>query len=141
MKVLRVLEATSSILASLLGVAPIVLLLFISSYTGETCTAAAPGEPASCTTSTATLLEVNGAGALLPLAIFFLLPLAVGIAGVWHSRTNAPGARVALWVVAATLTAFSCLAILSIGSLFLPSVALSLLACVFSLGRRQPVLA
>jgi hypothetical protein len=141
MRVLRWLEGLSAALASLVGLAALVSLLFTPSYAGEICQASDPGGPASCTTHTATLLEVNGLDALLPLAIFALLPLGIGISGVWHSRTDAPGARATLWVVTASLTAFSLLAILSIGSLFLPSVALALTACVISLGHRRPVLA
>jgi hypothetical protein len=141
MKVLRVLEAISAVLASLAALAALVLLLFFPSYTGETCQASDPGGPVNCTTYTATLLEVNGLNALFPLSFFALLFLGVGIFGVWHSRTNEPSARATLWVFAVSLAAFSLLAILSIGSLFLPSVALALIACVFSLGRRQPALA
>lgn len=77
----------------------------------------------------------------VPLSFFAILLLGVGIFGVWHSRTNEPGARATLWVFAVTLAAFTFLAILSIGPLLLPSAVLALLACVFSLGRRQPALA
>jgi hypothetical protein len=141
MKILRALEAGSAVLAGLVGLAALTLLLFTPSYAGETCQASDPGGPASCTPYTATLLDVNGLDALLPLAIFALLPLGIGISGVRHSRTGAPGARTTLWVITASLTAFSLLAILSIGSLFLPSVALALIACALSLGHRRPALA
>ncbi len=56
-------------------------------------------------------------------------------------EASSTAARATLWVFAVSLAAFSLLAILSIGSLFLPSVALALIACIFSLGRRQPALA
>ncbi len=141
MKLLRVLEAITATLAMLAGLVALGILLFAPSYTGETCQSSSDSPAVTCTTSSTTLLEINGAGVLVALAIFALLLLGIGITGVWHSRRNAPGVQVALWVLTASLTAFTLLAILSIGTFLLPSVVLALVACMCSLGRRQPALA
>jgi len=138
MKTLRALEAVSAALASLTGLAVLTWMLIVPSYSGETFQSSSTDPAINCTPTSITLLEINGAGVVISLAIFALLLLGVGVAGIWHSRTNAPSAQAALWIFAASLTAFALLAILSIGPFLLPSVVLALVACALSVGYRRP---
>jgi len=134
LRVLRLIEATSGILAALAGGAALAFLLFAPTYSTEGCHTT-DGAPPICVTRTATLLEVNGAAAVVDLSIVALLLLGVALAAVWHSGTGLPVPRIALWLFAAALAVFAILALLSIGVLLLPSVALALVACFASLGR------
>jgi hypothetical protein len=133
---LRWIEAVSGVLASLAGEAALVRLLTIPSYSGAGCHIATPGEPPICVTRTATLLQVNGAAAVVNLGIVAILSLGVGLAAVWHSRTGRRGARTTLWGATAVLALYTILSILSIGALLLPSVAFALVACASSVGHR-----
>lgn len=133
MRVLRWIEAISGILASVAGGAAITFLLIPPSYSGASCYIANPGERPICVTRTETLLQVNGATAIVDLSIVAAVLLCLAIAAVWHSRTGQRGAQWVLWGSAVILTLFTFLAILSIGSLLLPSVAFALVASLCAL--------
>jgi hypothetical protein len=57
-------------------------------YSGEGCQLSSPGASQICTSSTTTLLQENGATAVIDLGLVTLLVVGVGIAGVWHSRMD-----------------------------------------------------
>jgi hypothetical protein len=137
MKAVRIVEAASGVLAGLAGGIAIAYLLIVPAYATESCQVSAPGVPATCTRGTASLLQVNGATAIVDLGIFAALLLGVAVAAVWHGRTGERGGRTVLWVCTAALAIFTVLGILSIGGPFLPSVALALVASVSALGRRR----
>lgn len=133
MRVLRWLEAISGILASIAGGAAIWFLLTAPVYSGESCTVTNSGEPPVCVTRTATLLQVNGATAIIDLSIIAALLLAVVIPAVWHSRTGQGASQWILWGGTAMLSVFTLLAIFSIGPWLLPSAALALVASLCAL--------
>lgn len=135
MRMLRWIEAASGLLATLAGGIALVYLLTAPSYSGAGCHVATPGEPPICVAGTATLLQVNGAAAVVNLGIVAVLSLGVGLAAVWHSRTGRRGARTLLWGATAALALYTFLSILSIGALLLPSVAFALVACASAVGR------
>lgn len=136
MRVLRWFEAVSGVLAGLAGGAVVVRLLTAPSYSGEGCQSAAPGEPPTCVSSTATFIQVNGATAVVLLSIVAASSLGVAVAAVRHSRTSRSGARGMLWFCAWVLALVAIAALPSIGILLLPSVVLALVACACSIGRR-----
>lgn len=133
MRALRWIEAISGILAGIAGGAAITYLIIGPSYSQENCHITSPGEPPICVTGTATLLQVNGATAIVDLTIVAAMMLGIAIPAVWHSRTGQRGAQGVLWVATAALTFFTILAILSIGALLLPSAALALVASLCAL--------
>jgi hypothetical protein len=137
MRAFRVFEAVAGVLASVSGLGALVYLLVGPAYSTQSCQANEPGQPATCTSGTATLLQVNGVGALVPLGIFAVLLVGVGAAAVVHSRTDAPLARVTLWVATGILTIFAVVTGFSIGEFFLPSVGLALVSCLASIRRGQ----
>jgi hypothetical protein len=92
-----------------------------------------------CTTSTETLLQVNGTTAVIDLGIAMFLVVGVGIAAVWHSRTGQRGAREVLWILTIVLAASVIPWGFSIGGVFLASAVFALAACAFSLSRRAAV--
>lgn len=133
MRVLRWIEALSGILAGVPGGAAISYLLLAPTYNSENCHIATPGEPPICVTSTATLPQVNGITAIVDLSIVAALLLGLAVPAVWHSRTGRHGAQWTLWGSTAALASFTLLAILSIGALLLPSVALAIVASLCAL--------
>jgi hypothetical protein len=135
MKASRLLEALCGILASVTGCAAVIFWLTTPAYSSDACQASSPGASPVCTTSTATLLQVNGASAVVGLSIATILVVGIGIVAVWHSRTGQRGARIALWTLTVVLAGYAVLGILSIGAAFLASVLFALIACAFSFGR------
>lgn len=128
MRALRWIEAISGILACIAGGAAITFLLIAPTYRGEGCQVTNAGEPPVCVTRTATLIQINGATAIIDLGIVAVLFICVAVPAIVHSRTGRRGAQAILWGSTALLIVFTFLAILSIGALFLPSAALAFVA-------------
>ncbi len=135
MGVLRWFEAVSGVLAGLAGGAAVVYFLTAPTYSTAGCSIATPGEPPICTTGTETLIQVNGAHAVVLLSLVAALSLGVAVSAVWHSRTSRSGARRMLWFCALVLTLLAVASLPSIGVFLLPSVVLALIACACSFGR------
>lgn len=143
MKTLRVLEAISAILASILGLVPLAVIVFFVAVLRpreQSCQPIYQGGPVNCAyVPGSTALERDGVSAALPLLICAVVILGVGIAGVWHSRKSASGAWILLWLCVVIL-AFITFTNLDggIGTYLLPSIVCAALACAFSLGIRRP---
>ncbi len=142
MRVLRWIEAVSGILAGVAGGVAIAYLLTTPIYRGASCYVATPGEPPICVTSTATLLQINGATAIVDLCIVAVLLLGVAIPAVWHSLTGQRGAQWILWGSTTALLIFTLLGIFTIGAFLLPAAAFALIASLcaltWNLIRNQP---
>lgn len=109
---------------------------YFYSYT-STSVSAASGAPETVH-GAASLVELNGAGALLPLAApVALAALAFAFAHArW--RVSPLARRLALWTVGVLLPVFCVLASFSIGAFYVPAAALSLAAAVASTVGRRP---
>lgn len=143
MKALRIFEAISAVLASLLGMVPVaVLLLFVAVLRGrrQVCQPIHPGGPINCTYIPGpTTLETQGLSVALPILACAVIVAGIGIAGVWHSRKSGAGAWTLLWIFAAALALITFTNLNGgMGSYLLPSVVCAALACVFSFGNRRP---
>lgn len=108
---------------------------YFYSYT-STSVSATSGAPETVR-GAASLIEVNGAGALLPLAApVALAALAFAFAHA-QQRVGLLARRLALWTVGVLLLGFCVLAGFSIGAFYAPAAVLSLAAAVArSIGRR-----
>lgn len=133
MRAVRWIEAISGILATVAGGVAIMYLLTAPTYSGEGCQATSSGEPPICVTRTATLVQINGATAIIDLSIAVVLFACIAISAVIHSRTGGRSAQRVLWGSTAVLIIFTLLAILSIGPRLLPGAALALVASLCAL--------
>lgn len=133
MRVLQWIEAVSGVLASIAGGAAIAFLLTAPSYSSASCQVSSSGGPPICVTTTRTLVQVNGSAAIVDLSIVAIVLLGVFGAVIWHSLTGQIVPLVMLCIFTAALTIFTLLALLSIGILLLPSMALALVASVCAL--------
>ena len=97
-------------------------------YGGTTTTVACPGCPAVSESSTRTLVEVNGAGVLVVVALPLVVSLVVAVA-LWR-RASRAGA----WVLVVLLWLFTLLALASIGMFVAPAALL--LTTALALGGR-----
>jgi hypothetical protein len=91
------------------------------------------------TTSTSTLVEVNGTGVLVVVGVPLLAVGAV-TASLWRRRASGKrGVGPFAWTVVALVSLFTLVAMLSIGIFVVPVTGLLILACVFVLGAPDPV--
>lgn len=124
--------------AAVASIGLLVLALVAPVYATESQTATADGVSGEVTTGTATLVSVNGLGALVPVAIPLVATLLVALL---VRRTSSVGEYVAAWVITLLYGAFCVLALLSIG-IFLAPVALALVvACATARIPEAPRLA
>jgi cytochrome bd-type quinol oxidase subunit 2 len=136
----RGVEGIFGALATLAGVAAVVVLIFGPGYNSEGCTIQSAGQPPVCVTTTIrTLIEVNGFAAIFDLTLVTILVVGVGVWAVWHARTSRPRLRIGLWIYTVILLVFVLLSGFSIGPTLLPSAALALVAALASLGNRPAV--
>lgn len=143
MKALRVLEAISAVLASLLGLIPVAVLLFFVGVVRprrQVCQPIRPGGPINCAYAPGpTTLETMGLGMALPILACAVIVMGVGVAGVWHSRQSSLRTQIFLWIFAVILALIAFTNLQGgIGTYLLPSVACAAIACAFSLGIRSP---
>lgn len=128
---MRVLEAVSGVLASLVGGGTLAYLVFVPVYRGIGCVSV-PGEPTVCDATYATLLNGSELVTNVQLGLVAALLLAVGTAAVWHARTQHGGARAALYAATGVLAIWTICPLLVPGVTLLPSIALAIVACVVS---------
>jgi hypothetical protein len=102
-------------LGVVLGLVPVIWLLFIPTYGVWTETMAAGGSARSSTTGSATILEVEGPSALIPLLLPLAL-LAVPVVG-WRAAKRRAITRLA----AILLTVFVVLGSFTVGLFFVPA--------------------
>jgi hypothetical protein len=137
MKIVRWLEALCGALVLVIGAWNIAhLLANPAAYRGEECQISSPSDPAICTTTHASFLQVNGTMGIVDLCIIAVLLLGVAGAAILHAWRGSHGARVTLWLLTAALVVYTVLTILSIGPLLLPSAALALIASLAAIGNR-----
>ena len=90
------------------------------------------------TSSSATLVEVNGPGVL---GLVGLPLLAVGVVGasLWRRHAHGKGgAGPVAWTVVGLLSALTAVAMLSIGVFMVPVTGLLIVACVLAIGPTSP---
>src|SRR5215211_1474951 len=115
--------------AVLWGLALLVGALTLPVYSGMSTSVACPGCPAVSERSTSTLVEVNGAGVLLVVALPLVISLLVG-AALWR-RASLAGA----WVLVGLTWLFTFLTMVSIGMFVAPAALLLTIAT--ALGRER----
>ena len=98
-----------------------VLLIFLPTYTGGY-TDPITGKTIN---SSATLIQVNGYGVLLPLVVPVLFA-GLGLLAVLMIHRGVRGGRLVLWVVAALLAIFDLVTGFSIGAFYVPAAVLLL---------------
>ena len=102
-------------------------------YQATSAQAAAPGEsPGPTTTTTATLIEVNGLSVVVLLLIAILLT-AMPVGAIHFAVRGRALRRSLFWGPAIALSGFCLVAILSVGSLYLPGALALLVAAVLDL--------
>lgn len=101
-------------------------------YRGTSMTVPCAGCPAVETQETRTLVEVNGPRVLLPVAVPLLGALTVGTLLLIRGATGSAAASFAAWLVVVVLGVFVLLAMFSVGTYMLPSVALLVVAALFA---------
>jgi hypothetical protein len=123
--------------AVLWGVALVVGALVIPTYSGGASSAASDGAVQGWNT-TATLVQANGAGVLVPVSI----PAVLALISWWilHRRCTRGGSDTAAWVIVGLLGGFALLGALSIGMFILPAVVMLALGARLTpdAGRSQP---
>ncbi|HEY7355271.1 MAG TPA: hypothetical protein VH590_02360 [Ktedonobacterales bacterium] len=142
MRIARWLELGSGLAAGFVGLAIIAFVLFGPSYQGGMCTGTTNSDGTVCTTSTATLAQVNGG--IPPLALLYFVTLAVLLLGVgasafMHYRQGSNGWRWCLWTATGLLILVA-LAVLDQAVLMLPSIFLAIVASL-SARNNRPVAA
>ena len=127
--------------AAVWSVGLLVVANVVPLYAGTTTTSttATDGGPVDVTTErvSATLVEINGPGALAILAVPLVVTVLVALL-LWRTRVPRP-AVVAAWLLAALLGVFSVLGMMTIGVLVLPVTAAVVLACAARSTGNSPV--
>ncbi len=88
-----------------------------------------PGGAVRESTSTATLIEVNGSSVLLVVGIPLAAVTVVSVLLLWRRRHRKSGAGALAWVVVGLLGGVAFLGMLTIGIFLMPAVGLLGLAC------------
>lgn len=101
-------------------------------YRGVSVSVACPGCPPVQTTEMRTLVEVNGPAVLVPVAVPLLAALTVGTLLLLRGATGSSRASLAAWLLIVVLGVFTFLAMFSIGTYVLPSVALLAFAALLA---------
>ncbi|HEY7357355.1 MAG TPA: hypothetical protein VH590_12840 [Ktedonobacterales bacterium] len=130
MRIARWLELLSGLAAGVVGLAIIAFVLFGPIYQGGMCTGTTGSDGTACTTSTATMAQVNGG--IPPLALLYFVTLAVLLLGVvastfMHYRQGSNAWRWCLWTATGLLILVA-LAVLDQSILMLPSIFLAVVA-------------
>jgi hypothetical protein len=125
--------------AALWSVGLLVGAVTLPAYSGSSAGTTADGQPTGSTTSS-TLVEVNGRGVLVPLAIPLIATVVVATLLLLRGRAAAallPWLVAAAWLAVAACGALAVLGLLSIGFFVLP-VAVALGIAVASSDRPAP---
>jgi hypothetical protein len=129
----RTVMGTALVLAAVWSIALMALALVAPVYSGETgsATMAEDGTvTTSATSSTATMVQVNGAYVLVLLAI----PLVItGLVALLLRFRGRPAALIGAWVLTGLLGAFCVLGLMSIGLFIVPVVLGLVVACTASM--------
>jgi len=118
--------------AVLWGLVLIAGALTLPVYTGTTASVACAGCEVVFETSTRTLVEVNGAGVLVVVALPLVIALLITFA-LWRRAS-----RVGAWVLVALLWLFTLLAIASIGVFVAPAALLLTVAVAIDSRSAMP---
>lgn len=133
------IESVTALVASALGVAAVLFVLWGPLYSLESSGFSSDGTVTS-TTGTASLLQVGlDPVTAVVLAVALLASLGIGLGGVVHART---GAGLGRGLVAASVVALLVVAILgalSIGIFLLPSLALGFVALAAGARPHPPI--
>ena len=125
----RRIELICGVLAGALGIVALGIGLFAPLAVQCTTTTSSQS---SCTM--VSLAQAQGlATLLLPIELFGSLSLGIALFAAWHSATRNVLALVLLWVCTVLLSLNTLLAILSIGSLFIPADLIAFVAGVVGL--------
>lgn len=131
-------EIASSIplvLAGLWCVGLLVGAMTLPVYSGESTSS---GSPTGSESWTATLVEVNGAGALAVVALP-AIPVAMVAVALWRRhRARRRGAGAGAWTAVGVLGAFAFVSGFSIGLFVVPIVVLLAIACAMSNAPPRP---
>ena len=128
----RRIEAICGVAAGALGLLALGVALFAPLGTTSGCTTSLSPDgvtQADCSTTSMSLVQVQGLVSLLPAIILFAVPL-IGIAAFALLHSLGRGSLVLLWISVAVLWVAMFLAILSIGIFFAPSALLALFAAI-----------
>ena len=132
MKSKRSIIFFSGIAHALAWAALLWLALWPSSYSGTRITAVGPdGSGGEVVPLSASLIEVNGWGVLIPLAV----PVVLTAIGLWVALTGdgrRASTKVIMWVAAILLTVFCGLGLISIGIYYLPTALALLIAAIIN---------
>jgi len=138
--------ATLVALAAVWSVGLVVAGTTVPAYASSTATITSTSTPGSVLrthqvevahSTTATLLQVNGPGVLVLLALPLVAVTIVAGLLVWRRARGRPGAGAPAWTVTALLGAFSLVGILTIGPFVIPVPVLLAAACGRT-GSRSP---
>jgi hypothetical protein len=128
----RRIEAISGVAAGALGLVALGVALFAPLGTQSGCTTSLAPDGSTqtdCSTTSVSILQIQGLVSLLPAIILFAAPL-IGIAVFALLHSLGRGSLILLWISVAVLCVAIFLAILSIGIFFAPSALLALLAAI-----------
>src|SRR5688572_18916696 len=121
------MRLSTALAAGALGAALVAagVFVFVDVYSSQSCVAES-GQAPRCISSSATLIETNGAGVLALLAV----PVALTAAVFAYTLLGGALARVVAWVATVVLGVGCILTGFSIGMFFLPAAALATIAMV-----------
>jgi hypothetical protein len=131
MKLSRLVESVSGVLASVAGFATLAYLLFVPVYRGTGCVTL-PDQPRVCDDTYATLLNSRHSPTVAQVAIVSALLLAVGAGAVWHAWTRRGIAQVVVASATVLLGMWAFCPVLVPGMYLLLSIALAVVACIAS---------
>ena len=115
------------------------LLVVVPGYQGVSVTLVTPGGIASDSTRfTATLIEVNGLGVVLPLLLTPVVLTGLGLLAALLTDVGLARRKVLLWVLAALLLGFCAVSVFSVGFFYLPA-AIALIVSAVTGSRRTLV--
>ncbi len=128
----RRIEAISGIAAGALGLLALGVALFAPLGTQSGCTTSLAPDGSTqtdCSTTSVSIVQVQGLVSLLPAILLFAAPLiSIAILALLHSLGR--GSLILLWISVGVLCVAMFLAVLSIGIFFAPSALLALLAAI-----------
>jgi len=122
-------SAISLLVAAIWCIGLIVAAATLPAYSSTTTTAGGAGSSEVSTTSTETLLEVNGVGVLVVVGLPLVAVGAVATMLALRRRRRRSGAGPVAWTAVGLLAALAILGIMSIGVFIMPAVVLLAIAC------------
>lgn len=123
-------SAISLFVAAIWCIGLIVAAATLPAYSSTTTTAGGPpGSSDVSTTSTETLVEVNGVGVLVVVGLPLVAVGAVGTMLALRRRRRQSGAGPVAWTAVGLLAVLAILGIMSVGVFIMPAVVLLAIAC------------